>query len=113
VRKINAPPPPPDNRFQGCSPNYLANYVMVDFAKITTDGGDGSLYSLAHELGHACNLSHSENGLWGPPAVGNLMNPDPTSRMNPDPNNTAPTLSRSQKVLLRASRHVTFLDPIL
>jgi hypothetical protein len=68
----------------GCSVGPLADYVTVDFAR-----ADAS--TLAHEIGHACNLSHTEAGLMKGSAPRDAH------------------LSDWQKIKFRASRHVTYL----
>jgi hypothetical protein len=69
--------------FGGCSLGPLNDWVTVDRP---------SIIDMAHEIGHACNLWH----------VG-----DQDNLMNPDINGTK--LHRWQVVLLRMSRHVTYL----
>ena len=61
----------------------FADYVTVDFAK-------GANSTLAHELAHACNLTHTDEGLMGPPA------------------GRTPHLSPWQITKLRMSRHVVY-----
>jgi hypothetical protein len=91
----------------GCSLGPLTDYVTVDFKDASNDQSSGNLLTLAHELGHACNLTHHGYWLdgWNSPPTYNLMNPTPANR--------GPYLNRFQKALLRSSRHVTFLGPII
>lgn len=97
-----------DNK-AGCSLGPLSDYVTVKFNE--TNNGmkpDGSLYTmdeltadksldavtdLAHETGHCCSLPHKE---------------DSTNLMNPSPARTG-HLTVWQKILVRSSRHVTYL----
>jgi predicted Zn-dependent protease len=80
----------------GCSLGPLTDYITVMFRREDASVVDHS--TLAHELGHACSLSHVDGG-------NNLMNP------HPEPANRAQrrSLTRAQIALLRASRHVTYL----
>jgi len=80
----------------GCSLGPLTDYVTVMFRG--ENGSEVDRSTLAHELGHACNLPHFDGG-------NNLMNE------NPDPDNPVQrrSLTRTQIALLRASRHVTYL----
>jgi hypothetical protein len=72
---------------QGCSLGPLTDYVTI---LLKRDDLDSSV--LAHELGHACNLLHVSNS-------NNLMYKDPSRGY---------ALTVWQKMLLRASRHVTW-----
>jgi hypothetical protein len=72
----------------GCSPGPAGNYVVVDLDGIR----ENPSWTLAHELGHACSLLHLGAG---------------DSLMRHDPNGRRDYLKRWQKVLARASRHVT------
>lgn len=75
----------------GCAPPILDDWVIVKFASDTP----GRV--LAHEFGHACSL-------WHP-----LGTPDPTNLMTPGSDGGVGfELGLWQKVLLRASRHVTY-----
>jgi hypothetical protein len=75
----------------GCSVGPLADYVVVNFAAASTR-------TLAHEFGHACNL-------WHP-----LGTPDPDNLMTPaEQGGEGLTLGTDQIVVLRASRHCTYL----
>lgn len=85
----------------GCSLGPLSDYVTVLFQDsdttiaiedLTPDKSLGSITDLTHELGHACNLPHKED-------VNNLMNPSPAR---------TGSLTVWQKILVRASRHVTY-----
>ena len=73
----------------GWSPGPLTDWVLVDFS------ADGS--TLAHELGHACNLWHIVD-------VNNLMNETAT----PSTPGQRRSLTGWQIAMLRASRHVTY-----
>lgn len=70
-------------RLIGCSLGPLTDYVTVDI---------GRPGCLAHELGHACNLLHISQ-------TGNVMNPTCGGAH----------LTRWQVVLVRLSRHVSYL----
>jgi hypothetical protein len=79
----------------GCSEGPLADYVVVKFTnnlrgKVSPTDPQNS--TLAHEIGHACNLPHHD-------VASNLMCP---SRPHPA------YLTRWQLALFRASRHVTY-----
>ncbi|SRR6266571_5573474 len=69
---------------EGCALGWAADYVTVDFS------GDSS--TLAHEMGHACNLWHVS---------------DPSNLMIHQAPHPA-KLTRFQAAMVRASRHVTF-----
>jgi len=73
--------------YAGCSPGPAGNYVVVD-----VDGIRDQTWTLAHEVGHACNLWHA----W---AGDSLMRHSGSGRKD--------YLKRWQKVIARASRHVT------
>lgn len=72
-------------KFGGCSLGWLSDYVTVKFS---------SMYTTAHELGHACNLLHRED-------KNNLMHP--SSGRQEDI-----ILTNWQVAFLRASRHITY-----
>jgi len=73
----------------GVSPGPAGNYVLVDLDGITQSPS----WTLAHELGHACNLiGHAGAG-------DSLMRHEFAGRKD--------YLKRWQKVIARASRHVT------
>jgi predicted Zn-dependent protease len=71
----------------GCSLGPLTDYVTVAFKESITR-------TLAHELGHACNLWHYDD-------PDNLMTPGRSGGVGY-------SLSRVQKALVRMSRHVTY-----
>jgi len=73
--------------YAGCSPGPASNYVVVD-----VNGIRDQTWTLAHELGHACNLWHRWAG---------------DSLMRHDGNGRRDYLKKWQKVIARASRHVT------
>lgn len=76
----------------GCSLGLLTDYVTVDL-----DGVNNSPHwTMAHEMGHACNLLH-------PGAGDSIMRPGQDGAKRKD------YLKRWQKVVFRASRHVTYL----
>ena len=82
----------------GCSLGPLVDYVTVD------DDATGGSHprTLAHELAHACGLSHTEGiggAVFGGDPATNLLNPSGSGE----------TLTRRQVVMFRNSRHVTFL----
>lgn len=72
----------------GCSPGIFSNYVVVDLTAVRQKPP----WTLAHEVGHACSLLHQGAG-------DSLMRHSPVGRKD--------YLKRWQKVLARASRHVT------
>lgn len=76
---------------RGCAPpGFLADYAVIDPDALTD--GEGSMLTLAHEVGHACNLLH-----WS----GTLMKKSHTGRPR--------KLKRLQKAIFRGSPHVTYL----
>ncbi len=88
----------------GCSIGPLSDYVTVLFnetqnsagtpiGNLTSDKPLDAVTDLAHEVGHCCNLPHFSNS-------NNLMNPSPTRTGR---------LTTLQKILIRSSRHVTYL----
>lgn len=89
----------------GCSLGPLVNFVTVKFedSQIGTSSKDltpatrlGNISSLAHELAHACNVVWHESG--SDNLLSRLRNGDRVCR-----------LTRIQKALIRASRHVTYV----
>lgn len=97
----------------GCSLGPFADYVTVNFHSAAKDDvcnprPVGFALALAHEIGHACSLSHNDGAIipdgLGISEVGdgNLMNPKPTHR--------GPSLTRLQIAVLRTSRHITYFD---
>lgn len=89
----------------GCSLGPLTNYVTVAFqdsqaaipaAQLDASIPLGRVSTLAHEVGHACNLVWHEDG------TGNLM-----SKLTQGDRHC--NLTRFQKALVRASRHVTYV----
>lgn len=75
----------------GCAPpGFLADYAVIDPDALS--GDEGARLTLAHEVGHACNLWH-----WD----GTLMKKEHSGRPR--------TLRRWQKALFRGSPHVTYL----
>jgi hypothetical protein len=88
------------DEYGGCSLGPLTDYVTIDTSAVKASGGEfGSpvtpahISTLAHEVGHACNLPHWS---WD---QANLMYP------HPDRGNDAHPL---QKNLFRSSRHVLY-----
>jgi hypothetical protein len=77
----------------GCSLGPLADWVVVAPRGLSRRREE-LLLTVAHEVGHACNLSHLRS-------AGTLMQPGPAGRTR--------RLTRWQKALLRTSRHVTLL----
>lgn len=77
-----------DPKTKGAGLGPLQDYTAVDFCS-----GDSTM---AHEIGHACNLFHEAGTL--------MQRDDDTLHKNPRPSN----LRKYQVMLLRASRHVTF-----
>jgi hypothetical protein len=75
----------------GCSLGPLTDYVTVDIGGLIDPGGKlgHAPWTLAHELGHACNLWHHGD---------TLMRPGSSGRRD--------YLKRWQKAVLRASSHV-------
>jgi hypothetical protein len=84
----------------GCSVPFT-DYVTVDFFDAASADTCGANLTLAHELGHACNLTHGEHWI-DHGAAGNLMNDDPAERGR--------SLTKLQVAILRMSRHVTYFD---
>lgn len=89
----------------GCSLGPLVNYITVQFqdSQIGTPSKDltpqiplGHISTLAHEIAHACNIVWHESG--NDNLLSRLRNGDRFCR-----------LTRFQKALIRASRHVTYL----
>ena len=95
----------------GCSIGPLSDYVTVKFNEtqsggmyplgsflpineLTADKALDAVTDLAHEVGHCCNLPHYDG------QNNNLMNPSPTRTGH---------LTVWQKILVRSSRHVTYL----
>lgn len=76
----------------GCSLGPLADYVTVDIDVFDDRRGARGepLWTVAHELGHACNLWHHGD---------TLMRPGPGGRKD--------FLKKWQRVLFRASSHIT------
>lgn len=88
----------------GCSIGPLVDYVTVQFAdsqqgtpatELTSIIRLGRISSLAHEVCHACNVVWHEDG--NENLMSRLPNGDRFCRLN-----------RFQKMLVRASRHVTY-----
>ncbi|MDH3190249.1 MAG: hypothetical protein OEM39_06375 [Acidimicrobiia bacterium] len=79
----------------GCSLGPLADYVTVDLSGLVDRGRFGHApWTLAHEIGHACNLWHYGD---------TLMRPHPEGRKD--------YLKRWQRALFRASGHVRKARP--
>lgn len=95
----------------GCSLGPLTDYVTVKFNEtqsggmypggvflpmneLTADKSIDAVSDLAHEVAHCCNLPHYEG------VSNNLMNPGPPRSGH---------LTVWQKILIRSSRHVTYL----
>lgn len=74
----------------GCFLPLVTNYGFIDSGALS--GSDGSLLTLAHELGHACDLWHRSNGT--------LMEAGPGPR--------SARLRRYQRAVLRSSPRVTY-----
>lgn len=72
-------------KFGGCSLGWLSDYVTVKYT---------SIYTTAHELGHACNLLHRKD-------TNNLMHPSAGRQEEI-------LLTDWQIALLRSSRHITY-----
>ena len=82
----------------GCSIGPLADYVTLRPDAITMTRP----WALAHEIGHACGLPHVTGvarALFGGDPATNLM----------DPYGSGESLTKRQAIVLRNSRHVTFL----
>jgi hypothetical protein len=73
----------------GCSVAFIADYIVIDPAALA--GQEGMRLTLAHEIGHACDLWHDS---------GTLMQAGPTGRPR--------KLSRYQRAIFRSSPHVTY-----
>jgi hypothetical protein len=78
----------------GCS-SFLWDYVTVQVREASVFEGDKTLRTIAHELGHACNLFHVD-------ISGNLMKTGGADLVK----DTA--LNTWQQILIRSSRHVTY-----
>ena len=77
----------------GCAPpGFMADYCVIDPDCLTPPEGD--MLTLAHEVGHACNLFH--------PLGGGTLDPRP-------PTGRPRKMTRWQKALFRGSPHVTYL----
>jgi hypothetical protein len=80
----------------GCG-SVLWDYVTVEVKPLSTfERGNQVARTIAHELGHACNLTHLN-------LSGNLMQKDKSALA------TATDLTIWQQMLIRMSRHVTYL----
>lgn len=86
----------------GCSLGPLTDFVTVKFqdsdqdtpaAQLSSDKSLGAITDLAHEVSHCCSLPHKTDG-------DNMMNPSP---------NRSGRMTVWQKMLVRSSRHVTYL----
>lgn len=86
----------------GCSLGPLTDFVTVMFqdsdqsipgAQLTSDKSLGAITDLAHEISHCCSLPHKSDS-------DNIMNPSPKR---------SGRMTVWQKVLVRSSRHVTYL----
>jgi hypothetical protein len=75
-----------------CPPGFLADYCVID--PVALQGLEGSLLTLAHEVAHACNLTHLL-------ANGTLMQRGHEGRPR--------RLARWQKAFFRSSPHVTYV----
>jgi hypothetical protein len=76
----------------GCAPpGFMADYAVIDPDAL--QGPEGARLTLAHEVGHACNLFH-------PFGSGTLAQGDSTGRPR--------RLARWQKAIFRGSPHVTY-----
>jgi hypothetical protein len=97
-----------DDNKNGCTaPPFLADYSVVEAGAVGSGKPSGSpipippevdlarRLTLAHEIGHACNLIHA----WGD---GTIMNAA-------DDAHRKASMSRWQKALFRGSPHVTYL----
>jgi hypothetical protein len=84
----------------GCSLGPVSDYVLVagNPLKPGSNGLVKDIYLIAHESGHACNLTHSSAGYDYP--ISNLMYPQDTRTSN--------YLTRWQISVLRGSRHATY-----
>jgi len=79
----------------GCSFGATHNYVTVEAAALRdNDGATVAIDTIAHEIAHACNLSHSDN-------EENLM------FFSSERSNT--TMSDPQRAWFRSSKHCVFL----
>ncbi|WP_265521590.1 hypothetical protein [Oerskovia flava] len=85
----------------GCSAGPLADWVAVErgqLAPATPPGGGGTGWhnTLAHEIGHACGLMHTDDPT-------NLLHPQGLQGARGD------NLSPFQRMIVRSSPHVTYL----
>jgi hypothetical protein len=84
---------------RGCAPpGFLADYVVIDPRALA--GSEGSRLTLAHEVGHACNLLHG----FPSSGRGTLMQSG-----GDDPGVRPRRMTRAQKAVFRGSPHVTYL----
>ncbi len=74
----------------GCSFSSTHNYVTIEAGNLTSTPPD----TIAHEIGHACALTHSEN-------IQNLMFPNSTR--------AGSTMSAFQRAWFRSSKHCVFI----
>lgn len=73
----------------GCSLGPLADYVTVSRSAVVDTSQGHPSWTIAHEIGHACNLWHHGNSLMRPAQEGRTEH-----------------LNRWQQILFRASGHV-------
>jgi hypothetical protein len=76
---------------KGCSVGFLADFVVIDPEALR--GDEGSLLTLAHEVGHACDLVHAGAG---------------TSLMRASSDGRTRRMKRLQRAIFRSSPHVTY-----
>lgn len=74
----------------GCFIPFVGDYGFIDSGALS--GSEGRLLTLAHELGHSCDLRHRSNN--------SLMEADPEPRLR--------RLTHLQEVVLRSSPRVTY-----
>ena len=83
------------NKLDGCGLGPLTDYVTVSGAGLSPGGVTGPNTLIAHEIGHVCNLWHTDD--------------DPPNLMYTAKGPTDHILRTWQEVIARASRHVSYL----
>lgn len=82
------------NSDTGCSAGPLADWVVVEPRQVEHPADQPMFNTLAHEVGHACGLAHTDD-------VTNLLNPIGNTGRGDN-------LSPFQRMILRNSSHVAF-----
>jgi len=82
------------NSDTGCSAGPLADWVVVEPRQVEHPAGQPMFNTLAHEVGHACGLAHTDD-------ITNLLNPIGNTGRGDN-------LSPFQRMIVRNSSHVAF-----